>query len=224
MINIAIDGPSGAGKSTLSKKLAQKLGYLYVDTGALYRAIGLYVLRQNKNCKNEAEVTSLLNDIKITLNYENNSQHIYLNGEDVSTAIRKEEVGMAASDVSAHKAVRAFLLKTQADLAKTNNVIMDGRDIGTVVLPKAQIKIFLTASPEDRARRRYLELCEKGETPIYEDILTDVKTRDYNDSHRQNAPLKQADDAILADTTGNTFDETFEMLLGIINGELRVEN
>lgn len=219
MINVAIDGPSGAGKSTLSRAAAKKLGYLYVDTGALYRAVGLAALRAGADAKNEKAVEALLPATKVDLQYVGGEQHVFLNGEDVSAAIREENVGMAASAVSAHVPVRAFLLETQRRLARENNVIMDGRDIGTVVLPNADVKIFLTATPEDRARRRWLELQEKGQQADYDTVLADVKTRDYNDSHRAAAPLKQAADAVLVETTGNTFEQSLQCLLDAIHGK-----
>lgn len=219
MINVAIDGPSGAGKSTLSRAVAKQLGYLYVDTGALYRAVGLAALRAGADAKNEKAVAALLPATKVDLQYVDGEQHVFLNGEDVSAAIREENVGMAASAVSAHVPVRAFLLETQRRLARENNVIMDGRDIGTVVLPNADVKIFLTATPEDRARRRWLELQEKGQQADYDTVLADVKTRDYNDSHRAAAPLKQAADAVLVETTGNTFEQSLQCLLDAIHGK-----
>lgn len=220
MINVAIDGPSGAGKSTLSRTVARELGFLYVDTGALYRAVGLAALRAGQDPTDEKAVQALLPQTRVGLQYIDGEQRVLLNGEDVSEAIRQEAVGMAASAVSAHVPVRGFLLDTQRRLAGENNVIMDGRDIGTVVLPHADIKIFLTATADDRAMRRYLELQEKGQSPVYETVLEDVKTRDYNDSHRAAAPLKQADDAILVETSGNTFEKSLRVLLAVIRGRL----
>lgn len=217
MISIAIDGPSGAGKSTLAKRLAAHYGYLYLDTGALYRAIGLYALRQGADPQDGPAIERLLPAIGLRLTHEGGVQHVYLNGEDVSAAIRAEEVGMAASGVSAHPAVRAFLLDTQRDIAKTTDVLMDGRDIGTVVLPDATVKIFLTASPEVRARRRYDELAAKGERPDYESVLADVKQRDYNDTHRDIAPLRQAADAVLVDTSALDFEQAFDALRRVID-------
>lgn len=221
MVSIAIDGPSGAGKSTLSRRLAGELGFLYVDTGALYRAVGLGALRAGQNPKDAARVEALLPTLRVDLKYVEGEQHVFLNGEDVSGAIREEQVGMAASDVSAHGPVRAFLLDTQRRLAKENNVIMDGRDIGSVVLPDAQVKLFLTATAEDRAMRRTLELREKGQNPDYETILKDVQTRDYNDSHRAVAPLKQAEGAVLVETTGNSFEQSYRLLLELLQSKLR---
>lgn len=220
MVAIAIDGPSGAGKSTLAKRLAAEYGYIYVDTGAMYRAIGLFVLENNKDTKNADEVAELLPKIKLSLAYENGAQHIYLNGRDVSDEIRKEPVSMAASDVSAHSTVRSFLLDTQRNFTKTNNVIMDGRDIGTVILPNAEIKIFLTAKPEARAQRRFNELVEKGAKTDYETVLKDVIQRDYNDTNRPIAPLKQAQDAVLVDTTLLDFEQSYEALKNVINGKI----
>ena len=221
MISIAIDGPSGAGKSTLSRKIAEDLGYIYVDTGALYRAIGLAVLRAGKDTREAAAVEALLPGVDLELRYVDGEQRVFRSGEDVSSAIREEAVSMAASDVSAHPPVRAFLLETQRRLARENNVVMDGRDIGTVVLPSAQVKIFLTATVEDRAQRRTRQLRESGRQADYETIRQDVIQRDYNDSHRAAAPLRQAEDAILVDTTGNTFEQSLMQLLGVIHGQLR---
>lgn len=220
MVSIAIDGPSGAGKSTLARRLAAELGYVYVDTGAMYRSIGLYTLRAGADCGSEAAVAALLPQISLSLEYQDGAQHILLNGEDVSDAVRTPEVSMAASAVSAHPPVRAFLLETQRELARRQNVLMDGRDIGTVILPNAQVKIFLTASPEERARRRFEELKARGETVTYEQVLEDVVQRDYNDTHREAAPLKAAPDAVTVDTTGLTFDESFEALLRVIRARV----
>lgn len=216
MVSIAIDGPSGAGKSTLAKRLAKELGYIYVDTGAMYRSIGLYALRQGVDPKNADAVQALLPDIQLDIRLQDGSQHVYLNGEDVSTDIRAEAVGMAASAVSAHPAVRAFLLDTQRNLAKGQNILMDGRDIGTVVLPDATVKIFLTASPEARATRRWKEYQEKGIATPYEEVLADVKQRDYQDTHRAAAPLKQADDAVLLDTSELDFEQSLAAMKKII--------
>ena len=212
MVSIAIDGPSGAGKSTLAKRLAKELGYIYVDTGAMYRSIGLYALRQGVDPKNADAVQALLPDIQLDIRLQDGSQHVYLNGEDVSTDIRAEAVGMAASAVSAHPAVRAFLLDTQRNLAKGQNILMDGRDIGTVVLPDATVKIFLTASPEARAERRRKELEEKGQPADFATVLADIQQRDYQDTHRAVAPLKQAQDAVLVDSSDIDFEQTFALL------------
>ena len=179
MISVAIDGPAGAGKSTLARRLAADFGYIYVDTGAMFRTIGLYALRAGKDPKDNEAVNALLPNITLEFAFIEGEQHIYLNGEDVSTAIRTEEVGMAASAVGANPAVRAFLLEMQRDMARTQNILMDGRDIGTVVLPNATVKIFLTASPEARATRRWKEYQQKGIDTPYEDVLADVKQRDF---------------------------------------------
>ena len=212
MVSIAIDGPSGAGKSTLAKRLAKELGYIYVDTGAMYRSIGLYALRCGVDPKNADAVQALLPGIELGIQLQDGAQHVYLNGEDVSTDIRAEAVGMAASAVSAHPAVRAFLLDTQRNLAKGQNILMDGRDIGTVVLPDATVKIFLTASPEARAERRRKELEEKGQPADFATVLADIQQRDYQDTHRAVAPLKQAEDAVLVDSSDIDFEQTFALL------------
>lgn len=212
MISVAIDGPAGAGKSTLARRLAADFGYIYVDTGAMFRTIGLYALRAGKEPKDNEAVDALLPNITLEFAFIEGEQHIYLNGEDVSTAIRTEEVGMAASAVGANPAVRAFLLEMQRDMAKTQNILMDGRDIGTVVLPNATVKIFLTASAEARAQRRANELAEKGQPADFATVLADIRQRDYQDSHRAVAPLKQADDAILVDTSSIGLQESFDLL------------
>lgn len=221
MISIAIDGPAGAGKSTISRRLAADLGYIYVDTGALYRSIGLYALRKGADPAKESEVAPILSQISLDLRFIQGEQHVFLNGEDVSKDIRLPEVSMAASSVSAFSAVRAFLFDLQRNMAKEHNIVMDGRDIGTVVLPDAPVKIFLTASPEDRAMRRYKELMGKGVEADYEEVLRDLKQRDYNDSHREIAPLKAAEDAILADTTGKELHESIAYLKNIVETRLR---
>lgn len=216
-IAIAIDGPAGAGKSTISKSAAKQLGFIYIDTGALYRTVGLAASRAGVEPVEGKEVDELLSKIKVELTFnEKGEQVVLLDGEDVSGLIRTPEASMMASKISAVPAVRAFLLDLQRDMAKKNNVIMDGRDIGTVILPDAEVKIFLTASPEARAERRYKELVEKGMDVKYEDILEDVKTRDYNDMHRDIAPLKQADDAILADTTEIDLQGSIDLIVKII--------
>ena len=212
MVSVAIDGPAGAGKSTLARRLAADFGYIYVDTGAMFRTIGLYALRAGKDPKDNEAVNALLPNITLEFAFIEGEQHIYLNGEDVSTAIRTEEVGMAASAVGANPAVRAFLLEMQRDMAKTQNILMDGRDIGTVVLPNATVKIFLTASAEARAQRRAKELAEKGQPADFATVLADIRQRDYQDSHRAVAPLKQADDAILVDTSSIGLQESFDLL------------
>lgn len=217
MFSIAIDGPAGAGKSTIAKAVAKELSIIYVDTGALYRAVGYYALLNNQDTTDVDAITSLLSEIKVELCYdENNVQSVLLNGENVSDKIRTPEVSMAASNVSAIPSVRKFLFDTQQNIAKTNSVIMDGRDIASVVLPNADVKIFLTASPEDRARRRFLELSEKGMQVEYEDILNDVKTRDYNDSHREIAPLKPTEESVIINTTGFELEDAIETVMNVI--------
>ena len=216
MISVAIDGPSGAGKSSLAKRLAMELGYLYVDTGAMYRAIGLYAKRAGADTKDAAAVEALLPLVRVELKYVDGAQRVLLCGEDVSEAIRAEEIGMAASDVSAHPAVRRFLLDTQRNMALTHDLLMDGRDIGTVILPNATVKIFLTASPEARAKRRMLELQQKGQPAEYETVLEDIRRRDWQDTHRETAPLKQAEDAVLVDTSELDFEESFRALKRLI--------
>lgn len=216
MISVAIDGPSGAGKSTLAKRLAKELGYLYVDTGAMYRSIGLYALRKGVDPKDEAAVTALLPQIQIELRYVDGAQRVLLCGEDVSEAIRAENVGMATSAVSAHPPVRAFLLELQRGMARTHDILMDGRDIGTVILPNASVKIFLTASAEARATRRFRELQEKGVDTDFETVLEDIRRRDYQDSHRATAPLRQAEDAVLVDTSEMDLEESFQALKSLI--------
>ncbi len=216
MINIAIDGPAGAGKSTIAKTASKELGYIYVDTGALYRTVGLNALRLGKDTKSEAEVVPTLENLQVSLRFVDGEQRVFLGDEDVSSAIRQNEVSMAASNVSAIPKVREFLFDLQRDIAKKNNCIMDGRDIGTVVLPDAQIKIYLTASAEARADRRYKELIEKGQEVNYEDILKEIELRDYQDTHREIAPLKKADDAVLVDTTKLTLEESIAHMLNVI--------
>ena len=216
MISVAIDGPSGAGKSSLAKRLAADMGFTYVDTGAMYRSIGLYAVRQGKDPHDAAAVEALLPQIHLDTKLEEGTQHFYLNGEDVSSAIRAEEIGMAASAVAAIPAVRTFLLDAQRTLAASRDVLMDGRDIGTVVLPDATVKIFLTAAPEARARRRWLEYQQKGMEVAFEDVLADVKQRDYQDTHRAAAPLKQAEDAVLLDTSDLNFEQSLAATKKII--------
>lgn len=216
-ISIAIDGPSGAGKSTLARSVAAKLGYLYVDTGAIYRTIGYYALSQGIDPKDGEAVSAVLPSIHVELAYgEDGLQHMRLNGQDVTKEIRLPEVSMYASAVSAHPAVRAYLLEMQRALARAHSVIMDGRDIGTVVLPDAQVKVFLTASPEARAHRRMLELEQRGTPQPYAQILQDIQQRDWNDTHRAVAPLRQAEDAVLLDTTELDFRQSEAALLDII--------
>ena len=220
--SIAIDGPSGAGKSTLAKALAARLGFLYVDTGAIYRTVGLYVARQGGDCGDPQQVLPRLPELQLSLTYgADGLQHMLLAGEDVTQAIRENQVSRYASQVSAYPAVRAFLLEMQRNLARTHDVIMDGRDIGTVVLPNATVKIFLTASPEPRAPRRWKEYQQKGIDTPYEDVLADVKQRDYQDTHRAAAPLKQADDAVLLDTSELNFEQSFEAMKKMITEKVR---
>ncbi len=219
-VAIAIDGPSGAGKSTIAKALAKELHFVYVDTGALYRTVGYAVLQAGKDPKNSDEVVSLLPEITVELTYRDGAQHVLLNGEDVGERIRTPEVSMAASGVSAMPPVRQFLFDLQQDIAKRNNVIMDGRDIGTVVLPHADVKIFLSASAEERARRRFEELREKGMPVTFDEVLDDMRQRDYNDSHRDLAPLKPADDAVMVDTTGYTLEQSVERMKQLIKDRL----
>lgn len=216
MVSIAIDGPSGAGKSSLAKALAKDLGYVYVDTGAMYRSIGLYAVRAGADPHDADAVAALLPGIKLDIRLLDGTQHVYLNGEDVSTAIRAENIGMAASAVAAHPAVRTFLLDTQRGLAESQNILMDGRDIGTVILPDALVKIFLTASAQSRAERRYKELIEKGQQVTMDGILHDINERDRQDMTRAVAPLKQADDAVLLDTSSLTLEESIAAVLRII--------
>ncbi len=211
-INIAIDGPAGAGKSTIAKAVAERRGFLYLDTGALYRTIALYVLRKAADPKDRVKVEALLSEIKIDLEYIDGVQHVKLNGEDVSELIRTPEVSVCASEVSALAGVRAFLLDLQRSIAAEHDCVLDGRDIGTVVLPNAQNKIYLTASPEARAMRRYNEMIAKGEAVEYNDVLRDVLYRDQNDSTRANAPLKSAPDAVIVDSTKLTLEETIDAI------------
>lgn len=219
-ISIAVDGPSGAGKSTLSKRIAQNFDFVYVDTGAIYRTVGLYCLRKGIACKDDAAVSSLYPEIDIQIDYNENGQRMILNGEDVSDIIRTPEVSIAASDVSSLASCRAFLMDMQRKFAENYNVIMDGRDIGTVVLPNADVKIFLTASPEARAMRRVLDLKEKGIDSGFEETLKDIEYRDYQDSNREAAPLRKAEDAILVDTSDIDFDQSLDLLCSIIAEKL----
>ena len=217
MISIAIDGPAGAGKSSLARAAAKKLGYIYVDTGALYRTLGLKFLRTETNTDDMESVEKLLASTKAELKFVDGEQHVFLDGEDVTELIRTPEVSMMASKVSAISQVRAYLLEMQRSLAVNNNVLMDGRDIGTVVLPNATVKIFLTASAEERANRRYKELIEKGTEVTFEEVLADIEKRDYADSHREIAPLKPAEDSRIVDTTGLVLEQSLELLLKTIN-------
>lgn len=219
-IAVAIDGPSGAGKSTIARILAKELQFIYVDTGALYRAVGYTALKTGVSVYNADEIDAMLPSLRVELRYENGEQRVYVNDEDVTPFIRTPDVSEAASAVSAVPAVRRFLFDLQQNMAKTMSVIMDGRDIGTVVLPHAQVKIFLTASAEDRARRRYEELIEKGMDVTYEDVLKDMILRDKRDSERAAAPLKPAPDAVLVDTSGNTLEESVALMRSIVEEKL----
>lgn len=221
MINVAIDGPAGAGKSTIARKAAAELGYIYIDTGALYRTVGLAALRQEKDLKDFESIASVLtDDLSVELRFIDGEQRMFLNGEDVSEEIRTPDSSMAASAVSAVPKVRQYLFDLQKKLARENNCIMDGRDIGTVVLPDAQVKIFLTASPEARAKRRFDELSAKGMEVSFDDVLSDMQKRDYDDSHRAIAPLKQADDAILCDTSNIGLEESIQLIIDTIKGNI----
>ncbi|MGI5855494.1 MAG: (d)CMP kinase [Candidatus Merdivicinus sp.] len=220
MISVAIDGPSGAGKSTIARAVARELGFLYIDTGALYRSIGFFVLESGRDPRKKEDVEACLSGIRLELRHVDGVQRVFLNEQDVSEKIRTPAVSMAASQVSAVPEVRAFLLELQRSMARENNVIMDGRDIGTVVLPDAGLKIFLTAAPEDRARRRFEELAAKGEAVTYEEVLRDVVQRDYNDTHRDISPLRQAADAVLADTTGFPLERSVALIRSLVEERL----
>ena len=219
MFHIAIDGPGGAGKSSIAKAVAKKLDILYVDTGALYRTVGLFVKQNGVDPKNAEAVGALLPSLSIVVKYEDGAQVVYLNGTNHGDAIRTPEMSMYASAVSAIPAVRAFLLETQKEIARHNSVIMDGRDIGTVILPDAEVKIFMTASPECRAMRRYNELIERGQSVTYEQVLSEMNERDTQDSSRKIAPAKPADDAIILDTTGFEFEDSVNAILEIIKNK-----
>lgn len=215
--SIAIDGPSGAGKSTIAKALAQELGFLYVDTGAIYRTVGLEVFRRGADPSDETAVAAILPQLEISMSYgADGLQHMYLGGEDVTEAIRRHEISDYASKVSAIPAVRAYLLEMQRKLAREHDVIMDGRDIGTVVLPEADLKVFLTAAAEDRANRRFLELRQRGQNTDFDVVLRDVIQRDRQDMQREIAPLRQAADAVLVDTTGIDLNESKALLRRLI--------
>lgn len=223
MISIAIDGPGGAGKSTISKEVAKRAGIIYVDTGALYRTVG-YFARENGLSVDEAKMsdkmTPLLDGVKVELAYENGTQHVYLNGEDLGDKIRQPDISMYASAVSSVPSVRAFLLETQKEIARTQSVIMDGRDIGTVILPDADIKVFLTASNEARAKRRYGELRAKGIDVKYEDVLAELVARDAADRERDIAPAIAAPDALIFDNSDYTFEESVEFIMDLIRKKL----
>ena len=224
MISVAIDGPVGAGKSTIARECAKRLGFIYADTGALYRAIALYAVRngvEDSGAENHAaNVTALLPEITVEIKPENGTQKVFLCGEDVSEEIRLPKISMAASAVSAIPAVRDFLLELQRSIAKENNVLMDGRDIGTVVLPSADVKIFITASPEIRARRRFEELVNKGVETDFDQVLADLNRRDYQDSHRAVAPLKMAEDAVLLDTSKLDFEQSVQAVVDLVKAKI----
>ena len=221
MINVAIDGPAGAGKSTIAKAAAKELGFIYVDTGALYRTVALNAVRQGAIDSTD-KIVDMLNTTDVKLGFgEDGAQRVYLNGEDVSDLIRTPEISMGASKVSAIPEVRAYLLDLQRNIARENNVIMDGRDIATVVLPDANPKIFLFASPECRAERRYKELVEKGESVTFEEVLSDVNQRDYQDSHRDIAPLKPTDNSVMADTSKLTLEQSIQLIINIIKENIQ---
>ena len=220
---IAIDGPSGAGKSTIARAAAKHFGFIYVDTGAIYRTVGLAAYRGGVDRRDESAVEALLPQLEIAMRYTDaGEQHMYLNGEDVTALIREPEISIYASDVAALPAVRAFLMELQRRMARENSVIMDGRDIGTVVLPDAEVKIFLTASAEARARRRLLELEQKGIKQSFDEVLRDIEYRDEQDSHRAAAPLKKAEDAIAVDTSELNFDESLELVVKTIQRKLGI--
>ncbi|MDE6031520.1 MAG: (d)CMP kinase [Oscillospiraceae bacterium] len=219
-VSVAIDGPVGAGKSTIARAAAERLGFVYADTGALYRAVGLYCHRKGIDMKRASAVAAQLDEISLEIKRIDGAQHVFLNEKDVSEEIRLPEISMAASAVSAVPEVRTALLDMQRIIAENNDVIMDGRDIGTVVLPNASVKIFLTASPEIRAKRRYDELIAKGSVVTFEEVLDDLNKRDYNDSHRAAAPLKAAEDAVVADTSGLDFEQSVELVCGLIKERL----
>ena len=214
--NIAIDGPAGAGKSTIAKRLAKELGYVYVDTGAMYRAMAYYFLKNQVDTNDEEAIAKACPNVNVTIAYQDGEQQVLLNGENVNGVIRKEEVGKTASTTSVYPVVRAKLMDLQRELAMKENVIMDGRDIGTVVLPNADVKIFLTASSKVRAKRRYDELTEKGVECDFDEIEKDIIDRDYRDMHRETAPLKQAEDAVLLDSSELDIDGVVNKMKEII--------
>jgi len=213
---IAIDGPSSSGKSTLAKRIAKELGFTYIDTGAMYRATGYYFLNNNLDLNDIDVVNNNINNISISINYVNSEQHVLLNGEDIKAFIRNEEVGNAGSIISTYQTVREKLVEMQQEMAKVQNVVMDGRDIGTVVLPDAQVKIYLNADCHERAIRRYQELLDKGIVKSLEDVEKDLQERDYRDMNRKNSPLKKADDAIEIDSTYLTIEEVVQKVLNIV--------
>ena len=220
MISVAIDGPSGAGKSSISKTVAKKLGFIHVDTGALYRALAYTFIKNCINLGDEISIENLLKMTNVKIKHINGVQSVFVNDENITGFIRTEEVSMGASNISKMPIIRSFLLGLQRQIAAENNVIMDGRDIGTVVLPNADVKIFLTASPEKRAERRYKELLEKNENIVYNDIIEDIIKRDYQDEHREIAPLKPAEDSVLVDTSDLNFDESVQKITEVIEAKL----
>ena len=219
-MNIAIDGPAGAGKSTIAKRVAKEMGYIYVDTGAMYRSLALYFIGLGIDKDDEERISEAVKDADVTIKYVDGEQQVLLNDENVTGLIRTEEVGNMASASSVYGAVRSKLLDLQRDLAASNDVIMDGRDIGTCVLPKAQVKVFLTASVDTRADRRYKELVEKGENPDIDKIKKDIEERDYRDSHRENAPLRQADDATLVDSSNMSIEEVADTIINLCKDKM----
>ncbi len=221
MFNVAIDGPAGAGKSSIARQVAQKLGFIYIDTGALYRTVGLNAVNNGVDLKDTSAIESSLDGLEVEIKFIDDEQRVYMNGTDVSDKIRTPEISLAASAVSSVPKVREFLFDLQKSLAESNNSIMDGRDIGTVVLPNADVKIFLTASAKARADRRYKQLEESGESVVWQDVYDDIVKRDYDDSHRAIAPLKQADDAVLADTSELTLEQSIELIEDIIKRNLK---
>lgn len=219
-MNIAIDGPAGAGKSTIAKRVAKEMGYIYVDTGAMYRSLALYFIRLGIDKGDEARISEAVKGADVTIKYVNGEQQVLLNDENVTGLIRTEEVGNMASASSVYSSVRSKLLDLQRNLAASNDVIMDGRDIGTCVLPNAQVKVFLTASVDTRADRRYKELVEKGENPDLDKIKKDIEKRDYRDSHRENAPLRQADDATLVDSSNMSIEEVVDAIINLCKDKM----
>ena len=219
-MNIAIDGPAGAGKSTIAKRVAKEMGYIYVDTGAMYRSLALYFIRLGIDKDDEARISEAVKDADVTIKYVNGEQQVLLNDENVTGLIRTEEVGNMASASSVYSSVRSKLLDLQRNLAASNDVIMDGRDIGTCVLPNAQVKVFLTASVDTRADRRYKELVEKGENPDLDKIKKDIEERDYRDSHRENAPLRQSDDATLVDSSNMSIEEVVDAIINLCKDKM----
>ncbi len=220
MISVAIDGPSGAGKSSISKTVAKKLGFIHVDTGALYRALAYTFIKNGINLGDEISIENLLKTTNVKIKHINGVQSVFVNDENITGFIRTEEVSMGASNISKMPIIRSFLLGLQRQIAAENNVIMDGRDIGTVVLPNADVKIFLTASPQKRAERRYKELLEKNENIVYNDIIEDIIKRDYQDEHREIAPLKPAEDSVLVDTSDLNFDESVQKITEVIEAKI----